>query len=67
MVPSSDRDSDFFDVFKKILQEDTLARFLFMICLDFGLRMPIDLMKKRKDFPLIKAKSKLRAVIQFNL
>ena len=37
---------DFFDIVAGVLQGDTLAPYLFIICLDYVLRTSIDLMKK---------------------
>ena len=56
-VYSSDRDTDFFDITASILQGDTLALYLFIICLDYVLQTLIDLMKKN-GFRLKKAKSR---------
>ena len=44
-VRSPDRDKDYFDIVAGVLQGDTLARYLFMICLDYVLRTSIDKMK----------------------
>ena len=46
MIHSSDDDTDFFDIVARVLQEDTLAPFLFIICLDYKLQILIDLMKE---------------------
>ena len=53
-VPSLDSDTDFFDIVTGVLQVDTLAPFLFIICQDYLLRMSIDLMKET-DFTQKKA------------
>ena len=45
-VCSPDGDKDFFDIVTGMLQGDTLAPYLFIICLDYILRMSIDLMKE---------------------
>ena len=45
-VRSSDRDIDFFDIVAGVLQGDTLAPYLFIICLDYVLRTSVDLMKE---------------------
>ena len=44
-VRSSDGDTDYFDIVAGVLQGDTLPPYLFIICLDYMLRMSIDLMK----------------------
>ena len=38
--------TDFFDMVAGVLQGDTLAPFLFIICLDYVLRTSIDLIKE---------------------
>ena len=45
-VRSSDGDTDFFDMVAGVLQGDTLAPYLFIICLDYVLRTSIDLLKQ---------------------
>ena len=45
-VCSPDKETDFFDNVTGVLQEDTLAPYLFIIFLDYVLRMSIDLMKE---------------------
>ena len=42
-VHSLDGDSNYFDIVAGVLQGDTLAPYLFIICLDYVLRMSIDL------------------------
>ena len=44
-VRSLDGDTDYFDIVAGVLQGDTLAPYLFIICLDYVLRMSIDKMK----------------------
>ena len=44
-IRSLDGDTDYFDIVAGMLQEDTLAPYLFIICLDYVLRMSIDIMK----------------------
>ena len=44
-VLTSDGDIDYFDIVAAILQGDTLAPYLFIICLEYGLRTSIDIMK----------------------
>ena len=46
MVRSPDSDTDFFDILAGVLQVDTFAPFLIIVCLDYVLRMSIDLMKE---------------------
>ena len=46
MVRSSDSDTDFFDIVAGVLQGDTLVSFMFIICLDYVLRISIDLIKE---------------------
>ena len=57
IVCSPDVDTDFFDIITGILQGDTLASFLFMICLDEVLQMLIDTIKENV-FILKKARSR---------
>ena len=45
-VRSPDGDTDYFNIVVGVLQGDTLAPYLFVICLDYVLRMSIDLMKE---------------------
>ena len=45
-VRSRDGDTDYFDIVTGVLQGDTLATYLFIICLDYVLGMSIDLMKE---------------------
>ena len=45
-VRSPDGDTDFFDIVAGVLQEDTLAPYLFIICQDYMPRTSIDLMKE---------------------
>ena len=42
MVRSPDGDTDFFEILAGVLQGDTLAPFLFIICLDYALRTSLD-------------------------
>ena len=45
-VRSSDGDTDYFNIVAGVLQGDTLAPYLFIICLDYKLRTSIDKMKE---------------------
>ena len=49
-VRSPDRETDFFDIVAGILQGDTLAPYLFIIYIDYVLRMSIYLMKENGFF-----------------
>ena len=53
-VRSPDGDTDYFDIVVGLLQGDTLAPYLFIVCLDFVLRTSIDKMKKKNGFKLTK-------------
>ena len=55
-VRSLDGDTDYFDIEADVLQGDTLAPYLFIICLDYVFRMSIDKMKEN-GFKLIKERS----------
>ena len=61
-VRSPDGDTEFFDVVAGVLQGDTLAPFLFIICLDYALRTSID-MNKELGFTLTKSKSKRHGAV----
>ena len=41
-VRSPDGDTEYFDIVARVLQGDTLAPYLFIICLDYVLRTSID-------------------------
>ena len=56
-VHSSDRVSEYFDIVVGVLQGDTLAPYLFIICLDYMLRTSIDKMKEN-GFKLTKERSR---------
>ena len=56
-VRSSGGDTDYFDTAAGVLQGDTLAPYLFIICLDYVLRTPIDKMKEN-GFKLTKERSR---------
>ena len=46
MVHLPDGDTDFFDIVTGVLQGDTLASHLFILCLDYVLQTSIDLIKE---------------------
>ena len=54
---SPDRDRDYFDIVAGVLQGNTLALYLFIICLDYVLRKSIDKMKDN-GFKLAKERSR---------
>ena len=56
-VHSPDGDTDYFDIVAGVLQGDTLAPYLFIICLDYVLRTSIDKIKEN-GFELIKKRSR---------
>ena len=56
-VRSADGDTDYFNIVAGVLPGDTLAPFLFIICLDYMLRTSIDL-RKENDFKLAKERSR---------
>ena len=56
-VCSPNGDTDYFDIVPAVLQGDTLALYLFIICLDDMLRTSIDLMKE-DNFILVKERSR---------
>ena len=56
-VRSPDGDTDYFDVVAEVLQGDTLAPYLFIICLDYILRTSIDKIKEN-IFKLTKERSR---------
>ena len=55
-VRSLEGDTDIFDIVAGVLQRDTLAPYLFIICLGYGLRSSIDLIKEN-GFTLKKERS----------
>ena len=57
MVRSPDGDTDFFDISAGVLQGDTLAPYIFIICLDYVLRKALD-KNNELGFTLAKRKSK---------
>ena len=56
-VSSPDVDTDYFNIVAGILQGDTFAPYLFIICLDYVLRTSIDKIKE-SGFKLTKERSK---------
>ena len=56
-VHSLDEDTDYFDIVADVLQGDTLAPYLFIICLDYMLRKSIDFMKEN-GFKLAKERNR---------
>ena len=52
-----DEDTDYFNIIAGVLQGDTLAPYLFNICLEYVLRTSIDL-KKENSFKLTKERSR---------
>ena len=56
-VCSPDGDTDYFDIVAGVLQGDTLAPYLFIICLDYILRTSIDKIKEN-SFKLTKERSR---------
>ena len=55
-VRSPDGDTEYFDIVAGVLQGDTLAPYLFIICLDYVLRTSID--KRENGFELTKKRSR---------
>ena len=56
-VQSSDGDTEYFDIVAGVLQGDTLAPYLFIICLDYVLRTSIDKIREN-GFELTKKRSR---------
>ena len=56
-VRSPDGDTEYFDIVAGLLQEDTLAPYLFIICLDYVLRTSIDKIREN-GFELTKKRSR---------
>ena len=56
-VHSLDGDTDYFDIVAGMLQGNTLAPYLFIICLDYVLRTSFDKMKDN-NFKLTKERSR---------
>ena len=57
-VCSPDGDTDYFDIVATVLQGDTLAPNLFIICLDYVLRTSIDIMKDN-GFKMVKERCRI--------
>ena len=57
MLHLSDGDTDYFNIVAGVLQEDILAPYLFIICIDYMLKMSIDKMKDN-SFKLVKERSR---------
>ena len=56
-VRSPDGDTEYFDIVAGVLQGDTLARYLFIICIDYVLRTAIDKIREN-SFELTKKRSR---------
>ena len=56
-VRSTDGDTEYFDIVAGVLQGDTLAPYLFIICLDYVLRTSIDKIREN-GFDLTKKRSR---------
>ena len=56
-VRSPDRETEYFDIVAGVLQADTLAPYLFIICLDYVLRTSIDKIREN-GFELTKKRSR---------
>ena len=56
-VRSQDGDTDYFDIEARVLQGDTLAPYLFILCLDYVLRTSVDKIKEN-GFELTKKRSR---------
>ena len=56
-VRSPDGDTEYFDIVAGVLQGDTLTPYLFIICLDYVLRTPIDKIREN-GFELTKKRSR---------
>ena len=57
LTTSPDGDTEYFDIVAGVLQGDTLAPYLFIICLDYVLRTSIDKIREN-GFELTKRRSK---------
>ena len=63
-VRSPDGDTEYFDIVAGVLQGDTLAPYLFIICLDYALRTSIDKIREN-SFELTKKRSRRYAAKTF--
>ena len=54
----TDGNTDYFDIVPGVLQGEILVPYVFIICLDYGFRTSIDLMKEN-GFKLAKERSKI--------
>ena len=57
MLPIKKYDTDYFNIEAGVLRGDTLAQYLFIICLDYVVRMSIDKIKDN-SFKLTKERSR---------
>ena len=57
-VRSPDGDTEYFDIVAGVLQGDTLAPYLFIVCLDYVLRTSIDKIREN-GFELTKKRNKI--------
>ena len=60
---SPDGNTDYFDIVEGVLQGDTLAPYLLIICLEYLLRTSVDLMKKKR---LYAGKGKKQKILRTN-
>ena len=60
-VRSPDGDTEYFDIVTGVLQGDTLAPFLFIICLDYVLRTSIDKIREN-SFEMTKKRSRKKTI-----
>ena len=65
-VRSPDGDTEYFDIVAGVLQGDTLAPYLFIICLDYVLRTSIDKIKEN-GFELTKKRRRMSMYLRKNL
>ena len=56
LLRSPDGDTEYFDIVAGVLQGDTLAPYLFIICLDYVLRTSIDKIRENGFEPTKKKK-----------
>ena len=65
-VRSPDGDTEYFDIVAGVLQEDTLAPYLFIICLDYVLRTSIDKIKENGFEPTGPSKTIIGGVLSLS-